>query len=437
MADDDRIWEEQAGGVVGKGLKNVGQGAFDLFKSFANVGVPERREISPNYRMSEWTTGPKPWTNKEFQKTTTDTLASTGNIPQYAPGPYSPTTPSTPATTTTPTPTLTPQQRLEQLEATSPTPAPTGILPLSGMGAYETRKIGGTEYRGPASILYPTPPTSRTQQPYQLPDDIKGYFDETIRGIMQPTKNEERLRNQAQGFGIPMGVYGAENAARGTLAQIEKSRRDNLTQLASTLSHLMTEPGRFNIEAMRNEIARQRGETEARVADISERRLISETEREGRKAPQTVGGYEGLEHVTKTWNPETRQWETVSRGALPISVGKEHDIINPQTGGVIRRGSAEGGKFKESLGLVAYKSYYDQLEKIENDPFMTDEQKAIGRNRAGTNLIAQMKRLGHGDIFSTSANQPSIEGFIQAARQQGSKMSDEDLQKAFREKYGQ
>ncbi|RPI53397.1 MAG: hypothetical protein EHM49_04385, partial [Deltaproteobacteria bacterium] len=118
------------------------------------------------------------------------------------------------------------QARLEQFEnATSNLPqVPTQAINLGG----RTPTIGEA----------PAPDIST---------EWKMRFDEAIAGLTAPSQELTTLRNQAQGYGLPMGKAGRQGQmlASKALSEIEMNRKTALTHLANTMANLMMKPAEF------------------------------------------------------------------------------------------------------------------------------------------------------------------------------------------------
>lgn len=338
------------------------------------------------------------------------------------------------------------EQDLTQPAGTTPTPKATdlatpsnppitpmtrGALPIENEGGYQNFKVGGTEYRLPASAITSaiSDSTGGTQGPpkYQIPTDMMSYFDDVVKTLTGKSQDAEQLRSMSQGFGL-IGLGPKESAqmrlgATKALENLEGIKRNAAANLAHTLSYLMTEPSKFNLGMYGKQLEYDLGRRGAGVAErktaIEEMKAPGEIKKLGMTAPDTIAGIgPSGEKLTMSWNPEEGKWETISKGALPIGVHEGETLINPSTGETIGKGG-EKTRFKENLGQIAFKTYADELKKIEDDlRYMIsdgtpeDKKESItkakieAQGQAWGRLQDTMKRLGYGDMFENKPSGP-------------------------------
>lgn len=284
----------------------------------------------------------------------------------------------------------------------------------------------------PSSAIPALSSTPQERPRYGIPSEMQSYFDEAIKTVTGKSPEIELLKNRAQGYGLGM-VFGKDAAklqseASRSLADIENTRRNAIAHLSNTMAALMMEPSRFTRDIYGKELEYDlTGRKEALRGALEERKLGIEEAREarlGREAPATALGLgERGEKKLFGWDPETKSWTVISKGALPVEVGEGNRLIDPLSGKVL----GEGGKksrLRETLATTAFKSYADQMKAIEEKYSLIgieDEKKieakkkakAEAENAAWERLAAQMEKLGYGDMFPTGGgaiNVPTIKG---------------------------
>lgn len=305
-----------------------------------------------------------------------------------------------------------PQARLAQLE--SRTPAGGGVLPTS-----------------PGPITIPSPATGPGEAPkYQVPGDMMNYFDDVVKTLTGSSSEAAHLKNISQGFGLigmnPKDAAAARISATKSLADIEGLKRNAAANLAHTLSYLMTEPSKFNLnlfgKQLDYDINRRTADVASRRAGVEEMKAPWEIKKLGMTAPETTTGISPSgEKVTYAWEPESGKWRELTKGALPIGVREGENLVNPVTGETVGKGG-EKSRFKENLGQVAFKSYEKELENIENDlrfqvneGMKPDKRKQVVAAKAGAQkgawarLQDSMKRLGYGDMFGEQGGASAIQ----------------------------
>jgi len=305
-----------------------------------------------------------------------------------------------------------PQDRLTQLESTYPGGA--GALPVM-------------DERPSASSVSPISTDTAGAPKYQVPQDMMSYFDDVVKTLTGSSQNVDQLRNMSQGFGLiglgPKEAAQARIGATKALADVEGMKRNAAANLAHTLSYLMTDPSKFNMGVWGKQLEYNLGNRGAGVSErkmaVEEAKAPWEIQRLGMTAPDTtVGIGPGGEKVTLGWNAKERKWDTLTKGALPVGVHEGETLVDPMTGETIGKGG-EKSRFKENLGQIAFKSYADELKKIEDDlRFMVSDSasepkkqsimKAKGEAQAGAwaRLQDTMKRLGYGEMFADNPATP-------------------------------
>lgn len=291
-----------------------------------------------------------------------------------------------------------PQRRLEQFGATQPQTG-TGVLPVQG----------ATE---------PYPPLSDTRigsggpavPKYQIPDDMRAYFDQAISTITSPSDDTKYLKNMSQGFGLigmsPKEAAKARMGATQALAQIEGIKRNAATNLASTLSGLMTDPSKFNLDIfgkqLQYDLGRRGQDIASRRTAVDEMKAPWEIQKMRGQAPDTAKGRGPAgEDILFGWDPEKQTWGEMSRGGvLPVGVPEGGKLVHPTTGKVIAEGG-EKRRFQENLGQVAFRGYENAMKAIDEDSLYKTkpELKEEAQKAAWKRLQDTMKRLGYGDMF--------------------------------------
>jgi hypothetical protein len=347
------------------------------------------------------------------------------------------------------------QARLEDLERMNPTPI-TG-MPTYG-GGMSTMTFGNREYTMPTGAMNEAiagvPPNTEIGSPkYTIPDEWTQRFDQAIRGITETSPEIETLRRQARGFDLPPGQsYGRQRyAAQRALVDIETNRRNAIASLAHNLTNLMVEPSKFardiygkqleyGLGRERLGLENERLRLLGRRAAIEELELPWKMETEARKPTETVTGIgEGGERILYNWNPETKQYGVMTRGALPIETTREGKIVDPATGKILYQG--EGGKFNEELGKLAYKSFLDEIKQISGE-IKPDEEKTSAMLNARKRLSETLTQLGLKDVLPSqaiptgSSKVPNLDEFRRVVKQKYPQASDEDILFEYQRAYG-
>jgi len=326
------------------------------------------------------------------------------------------------------------QARLEELEnATANIPqTPTqainigGSAPSTGTGNVETPNMG-------------------------IPAEWKMRFDEAIAGLTAPSPELSTLRNQAQGYGLPMGRAGRQGQmlASRALSEIETNRKTALTHLANTMANLMMKPAEFQKDVWGKQLEYGLGQQKLGIAErgqaLEEALLPEKMAAIRERAPGIATGLgPGGEKVLYGWDPEKGGWNEMTRGASPIEVGPGYSVVNPTTGRAIYEG--KGSKVGDSLATQAYKVYSNKLKAIENTYGLStmgatgekkvekDEARAQEERQALQEFQISLQRFGHGEL--ARPNGPSLEQFKAAGRARGSQMTDDDLEEYYNKHYG-
>jgi hypothetical protein len=323
------------------------------------------------------------------------------------------------------------QARLEQFEnATANLPqAPTQAINLGG-----------------------STPTSNTGTPsMDIPMEWTMRFDEAIAGLTTPSPELTTIRNQAQGYGLPMGKAGRQGQilASRALAEIEMNRKTSLTHLANTMATMMMKPAEFQKDIWGKQLEYGLGQRKLGIMErgqaVEEALLPEKMAAIREKAPDTVTGLgPGGEKILYGWDPEKRSWKEMTKGALPVEVGPGHSVVDPSTGKALYEG--KGSKVSDTMTTQSYKVYSDRLKAIENKYGLSamgvsrekksemDEARASEERQAFREFQTNLRRFGHGEF--AQSNRPSLDQLKAAAKAQGSRMSDDELGEYYNERYG-
>jgi hypothetical protein len=284
-------------------------------------------------------------------------------------------------------------------------------------GNFSWENVGGKDYYIPgggvssaiAGVEAPSPPGVGTN----IPSEWKMRFDEAIAGLTTPSPELTTLRNQAQGYSLPMGKAGRQTQIEAVkaLSQVEGHRKTALNQLADTMANLMMKPQEFAKDIWGKQLEYNLGQRKTGIAErgvaLEEALLPERIAALREKAPETTTGYgPGGERILYGWNPQKRTWDVMTQGALPVEVAQGSSLVNPATGELIHEG--KGSKFQDQLGQLAYKGYLDELKGIEKQyEGLVDEksltEKAFLQQRAYQNMINSMRETGHENVFQSNA----------------------------------
>jgi len=239
------------------------------------------------------------------------------------------------------------------------------------------------------------------------------------------------------------------------------------------MADFMLEPSKFAKDIWTKELEAGLGERrlglEERKFALEEEKLpwlIGQMGRRAEQAPATVTGVgERGEKILYQWNPEERKFQEISRGATPVSVGKEGKLVSPTTGEVLYQ-SAEGPGvgLKESFAKMTFKSYLDEMKQIakeyERDEMgITDPKKrekmlterGKKETKAREKLAEQMGEFGYKDFFGKGVAKegrtavpgiagpsyvPSLEDFINRVAPLYPKATREQIEKEYQKRYG-
>lgn len=322
------------------------------------------------------------------------------------------------------------QNRLEELENVNLNPS-AGIPPMPTQAV----NVGGPNATAPTM---------------NIPDEWKLKFDEAIAGLTAPSPELTILRNQAQGFGLPMGKLGrvGQVAASKALSEIEMNRKTAMTHLANTMATLMIKPSEFAKDIWGKQLEHGLGQRKLGIMErgqaLEEALLPEKMAAIREKAPDTATGLgPGGEKILYGWNPDKRTWDVMTRGALPVDVAPGYSVINPATKEVLFEG--KGSKVSDQMTTLAYKEYAKKLKGIEDKYGLSamgvsagkkeelDKARAVEERQAFEDFQNNLRQFGHGEF---AQNRPSFSQLKAAAKAQGSKMSDEDLLEYYQEKYG-
>jgi hypothetical protein len=294
-----------------------------------------------------------------------------------------------------------------------------------------------------------TPPVGANGPPsMDIPTEWKMRFDEAIAGLTAPSQELTTLRNQAQGYGLPMGKAGRQGQllASKALSEIEMNRKTALTHLANTMATTMMKPAEFQKDIWGKQLEHGLGQRKLGIMErgqtLEEALLPEKMAAIREKAPDTATGYgPGGERILYGWNPGKKDWNVLTKGALPVEVGTA--LVDPTSGKALYEG--KGSKVSDQMTTLAYKEYSKRLKAIEDKYGLSamglgagkkeemDKTRVAEERQAFEEFQNNLKQFGHGEF---AQNRPSFPQLKAAAKAQGSKMSDEDLLAYYQEKYG-
>jgi hypothetical protein len=286
----------------------------------------------------------------------------------------------------------------------------------------------------------------------EIPNEWKLRFDEAIAGLTAPSPELTTLRNQAQGYGLPMGKLGRQGQimASKALSEIEMNRKTAVSHLARTMTDLMLKPQEYAKDIWGKQLEHGLGEKKLgimeRGAALEEQLLPERIAALKDKAPHTATGVgPGGEKVLYGWDPETKRWNEMTRGALPVEVGAGEALVDPT-----RPEKAiyenKSSKVSDTMTTQAQKEYAKRKKAIEDKYGMSamgvsdqkraemEDARAAEEGQAWDEYQENLRQYGHPEF--AASNRPSFAKLKTAAKAQGSKMSDTDLWKYYQDKYG-
>jgi len=235
----------------------------------------------------------------------------------------------------------------------------------------------------------------------------------------------EKNKSMLQGFGLPM-----DKKLAGTM---QTQATKNIADLQERLAGMAT--GRAAIPTKFYEAGMQYGPGNAKnISELAQANYYntkSELERTGLpaemaeryaraqhlagQAPSTVTGRQGENTVTMQYNPQNKQWESIMSGVNPKDVSPQQQLLMHTLPGVIR-------------------------ELVEAERNAMDENEAGYYRTQRKELMNYV--LGSGPASPGKPGAPSgggvpnVAAFKAAAKAQGSKMSDMQLEYEFNRRYG-